>query len=823
MSFLVHAPKDLQLVIGGCINGSAGSGGSNNSDSTGRSTCQPDIVNSVAMLSALGDLAVQSGFDWVEFNNASHVVGAHIGVAAIPDSCVAKLDLMFVLDGSASITAAGYASEQKFVASLIDFFEIGPEATQVGMISYSQPTRLDFDFKQWNSTESLQKAILSATYQNGQGTYTHNAMNLASAQFESVGSRIGTDHVAKVCVILTDGASGVAPPIIAAAANRLKQLDVNVFTIGLGAQFKPTELQAIASEPVDAHFFKLAVVSDIESFASAMALYACYEPASIRPCDTSTVEMEADEVRYFQLKPACTSVVTDDLVLEASALSGTSASIFVSTTNKTPSPFNYDHELHVSGNDPQRIVLSSVASGALYVGVWASGCKNGSHTAGAANVKFVIRADLFPGELNAFAVAREHQSSGLEVYTPPSPKFTANFSVSANVQYSLQDNTPNAGSTFPFAINATSGTIYTTAPLEFDAQQYWNVHINANVTDDQLESKCICGKQAVRIGIDPDSTSPTSTETSTQTSTPITTTTTTTTTATPSTTTTTTTATSSTTTTTTLASQIILTVQSKARPLDAIVAVIVATLLLLMICGAIVRKRQTQKHSEMELQVPDTFLNPVAAAFTAPSPTQISSPPFATATTPIPAPTRSQPLAALKLPESKHEREHEQARQVPDVPALPSRVGRRSLLESLAAIGQPTYTAPPPRERRLVADGRAIRGLPNSPPMDTLAPTQSTRAASQPVITSISCEIRSPPLVVQRRKWCATTDCNAIATAEGLCEKHDQEKKRISGLVNSARSKQRGVFTLAKPLRSTKGKMRWSLEGAADDSQPLCI
>ena len=112
MSFLVHAPKDLQLVIGGCINGSAGSGGSNNSDSTGRSTCQPDIVNSVAMLSALGDLAVQSGFDWVEFNNTSHVVGAHIGVAAIPDSCVAKLDLMFVLDGSASITAAGYASEQ---------------------------------------------------------------------------------------------------------------------------------------------------------------------------------------------------------------------------------------------------------------------------------------------------------------------------------------------------------------------------------------------------------------------------------------------------------------------------------------------------------------------------------------------------------------------------------------------------------------------------------------------------------------------------------------------------------------------------------------
>ena len=128
----------------------------------------------------------------------------------------------------------------------------------MGMISYSQPTRLDFDFKQWNSTESLKKAILSATYQDGDGTYTQNAMNLASDQFESVssGSRIGTEHVTKVCVILTDGASGVALPIIAAAANRLKQLDVNVFTIGLGAQFKPTELQEIASEPVDAHFFK---------------------------------------------------------------------------------------------------------------------------------------------------------------------------------------------------------------------------------------------------------------------------------------------------------------------------------------------------------------------------------------------------------------------------------------------------------------------------------------------------------------------------------------------------------------------------------------
>ena len=492
---------DLQLVIGG------------------------EVVKSVAMLSVLGDLAIRSGFDWVEFDATS--ADAHIGVAAIPDSCVTKLDLMFVLDSSASIAAAGYASEQKFVASLIDFFDIGPDATQVGMISYSHTTRLDFDFKQWNSTASLQKAILSATYQYGTATNTHIAMNWASDQFESVssGSRIGTEHVTKVCVILTDGVSGVDLPTIAAAANRLKQLDVNVFTIGLGADFKPTELRAIASEPVDAHFFKLDVVSEIESFASTMAVYACTEPAPIDPCDTITVDIEAGDMRYFQLKPACTSVVvTDDLVLEANAFSGTSASIFVSKTDKNPSPFNNDHELHVSDNDTQSVLLSSVAGGVLYVGVWASGCGNGipNTATSAAIVKFTIRADLFSGEPNTFVVAREHQSSGLEVYNPPPPIFTANRSFSAKVQYSLQeDNSLDGGVTFPFAINATSGTIYTTAPLEFDAQQYWNVHINANVTDRLIESKCICGKHALLISVAPDSTSPTTTATSTPTTTAI--------------------------------------------------------------------------------------------------------------------------------------------------------------------------------------------------------------------------------------------------------------------------------------------------------------
>lgn len=53
-------------------------------------------------------------------------------------------DLVIVLDSSTSIARADFKKQLVFVNSLIDKIEIGPEANQVGIISFSDQYRLNF-------------------------------------------------------------------------------------------------------------------------------------------------------------------------------------------------------------------------------------------------------------------------------------------------------------------------------------------------------------------------------------------------------------------------------------------------------------------------------------------------------------------------------------------------------------------------------------------------------------------------------------------------------------------------------------------------------
>eukprot|EP00729_Bicosta_minor_P004951 gene4951-4678_t len=106
------------------------------------------IVNST-MMGELAALAAEVKFDFVRHYQASESSStAYIYLSSISDNCQTKVDLMFVVDMSGSITPEGYHSEQKFIATLVDFFDIGPDQTLVSMISFDASVRLDFKFKE---------------------------------------------------------------------------------------------------------------------------------------------------------------------------------------------------------------------------------------------------------------------------------------------------------------------------------------------------------------------------------------------------------------------------------------------------------------------------------------------------------------------------------------------------------------------------------------------------------------------------------------------------------------------------------------------------
>jgi collagen type VI alpha len=492
---------DLQLLVGG------------------------EVTTSAALLALLGELAIASGFNWVELDTADDI-GVHIGVAALPDNCATKVDLVLLLDASASIGTHGYAAEKAFVSELVDFFDIGRDATQMAMLSYSQNVRTNFEFNTWPSATLMKAAISSAVYDAGISTATYKGIDAALAMFQSTtsGVRPETDGIVKVCVVLTDGASDDGARTVA-AADKLRAQNVNVFSMGLGTQLDLAELRGIASYPVDEHVFQLDLVSDIETFASTIASSTCNEPATVNLCERVTTVIKAGAMRYF--KPAY-KMVTDNLIVEVLDLSGTSTRVFVSTASKNPSPFDYEYE--ASGSGTKRILVSSASGGDLYIGVWATGCEAGESADASdavdnvAEVQFEIYNDIFAGVSEALSMitdVHEQKEAGLIILTPPAPKFTLP-TYNPTVQYSLDRTTgdgANIDGNFPFAVDAQNGTITTTEPLLFDSRQRWSFRINANVVGDGDNSICVRGSLEIVVNVIPISTSATTTGTTTPTTT----------------------------------------------------------------------------------------------------------------------------------------------------------------------------------------------------------------------------------------------------------------------------------------------------------------
>ncbi|XP_047196684.1 collagen alpha-6(VI) chain [Hippoglossus stenolepis] len=163
------------------------------------------------------------------------------------DCAKAVADIVFLVDGSSSIGIPQFQDGQKFIRSVVDGLDIGPDKVRVGLAQYSDEPHVEFLLKRHMDKDSLLTAIDTFPYRTG-GTQTGKAIDfLIQTYFTKVaGSRAG-QRVPQIAVIITDGDSSdeVIEP-----AKRLREHGVIVFAIGVGvANLK--ELGSIASKPPD--------------------------------------------------------------------------------------------------------------------------------------------------------------------------------------------------------------------------------------------------------------------------------------------------------------------------------------------------------------------------------------------------------------------------------------------------------------------------------------------------------------------------------------------------------------------------------------------
>ncbi|XP_078614396.1 collagen alpha-6(VI) chain-like [Branchiostoma floridae x Branchiostoma japonicum] len=165
-------------------------------------------------------------------------------VALTAPLCSVQVDLVFVLDGTGSVGATNFERMKTFVQKMISDFELGPEATRIGVVVYSHRASLEISLDAYDDQESLQDAVAGIAYPGG---YTLTGAAIDYTTTFAFSTRNGArDGVRKVAVILTDGVSYDDP---AEPAQSMRKAAIITYAVGIGSNLDRDQLDVIAGVP----------------------------------------------------------------------------------------------------------------------------------------------------------------------------------------------------------------------------------------------------------------------------------------------------------------------------------------------------------------------------------------------------------------------------------------------------------------------------------------------------------------------------------------------------------------------------------------------
>ena len=191
-----------------------------------------------------------------------------------PAVCDANVDIVFMQDQSGSVKKHNHDKSLQFISNVVDFFMVGRNATQVGMITYSSNARVEFDLNDLDTKSEIQDHISRIRYPSG---YTSTALALLQAgvilnPLNGRGARPSSEGIPKIAVLITDGRSNGLP--VNRVAMDLQDFGVQVYTVGIANYFLP-ELKLIASDPDRLHIFLLDSFNDAQGFVDFLSFTTC--------------------------------------------------------------------------------------------------------------------------------------------------------------------------------------------------------------------------------------------------------------------------------------------------------------------------------------------------------------------------------------------------------------------------------------------------------------------------------------------------------------------------------------------------------------------
>ena len=167
------------------------------------------------------------------------------------------MDLCFIIDSSGSIRdnnppggqPDNWELQLEFLSNLVDLFTIGPDATKVGTVVFSESVNLVFTLDTYTDAESVKNAINGLRYL-GETTNTPEGLKVTREQCfnQANGDRPG---VLNLAIFISDGVPWPSyrrnPALEEAEA--LKSSGASVITIGVTNVIDNNLLRAISSPP----------------------------------------------------------------------------------------------------------------------------------------------------------------------------------------------------------------------------------------------------------------------------------------------------------------------------------------------------------------------------------------------------------------------------------------------------------------------------------------------------------------------------------------------------------------------------------------------
>ncbi|XP_042320866.1 matrilin-2 isoform X3 [Sceloporus undulatus] len=185
-----------------------------------------------------------------------------------------QLDLVFIIDSSRSVRPYDFEKVKEFILTILQFLDIRPDATRVGLIQYGSTVKNEFSLKTFKRKQDVERAVKRMMYL-ATGTMTglaiQYAVNIAFSETE--GARPLSQNVPRVIMIVTDGRPQDPVADIAAKA---RNSGILIFAIGVGKVDMNT-LKSIGSEPYEDHVFLVANFSQIEKLTSVFQTKICVQ------------------------------------------------------------------------------------------------------------------------------------------------------------------------------------------------------------------------------------------------------------------------------------------------------------------------------------------------------------------------------------------------------------------------------------------------------------------------------------------------------------------------------------------------------------------